>query len=604
VSPLSDVFVHELGGTADITVRLTSPPASDVTCTAESSLDNASVAPVMVTLSAQNWLLGQRFTVTGEQDGVAAGALLVRLTVTCSSLDPTYGGFSPTTVDGIVIDTDSAAVAVSRTQITSVENGVMETFTVTLTTMPESEVRLQLGTSPPGRGSVLPTAVTFLAGVMPQQATIQVSSLQNDDEEGFATWSITPTFEARGTDYQNVVLPVVIVTVVDNDVAATVVNDAASIVLPEQDGIVIRNVRLATRPQRLVRVDLTYDFPSKVTIMPNSLIFDGTDWSTPKAFTITAVNDSVDDGDKQGMLRLGTSRSEDPSYRALMAVEVPLLVTDNDQAGVVVSAPDTTTAESVLTDTGSVRVRLATQPISPVLIKVAVSDTQEALPTVLTLAFNPSNWSAEQVITVHGLQDFVCDGDQTFDVTLAPAVSRDDAYSGRDATDTSMTNRENARRIFVTELVNTGALGGTAGADAACMSARPQEITLDAHALLASGDARRAAVVGEPGEGQVDWVLNPHTTYCRTDGTTVFTTNRFGLFHSGDQPGAIAEMDAVAWTGLEPDWTTAAATCGGWMSASDGSQGGTGNAGSSSAAGIAAGPRSCDAMLGLICVEQ
>ena len=76
-----------------------------------------------------------------------------------------------------------------------------------------------------------------------------------------------------------------------------------------------------------------------------------------------------------------------------------------------------------------------------------------------------ANWSQAQRVVVHGVDDFVADGDQPYQIATAPAVSSDPHYSGRDAKNVDVLNKDDDDAgIIVTPvagLVTTEA-GGTA----------------------------------------------------------------------------------------------------------------------------------------------
>ena len=54
--------------------------------------------------------------------------------------------------------------------------------------------------------------------------------------------------------------------------------------------------------------------------------------------------------------------------------------------------------------------------------------------------FDSSNWNVPQTVTVTGLDDGIDDGDRTYLIQSAPAVSADSLYNGLDAADVSITN--------------------------------------------------------------------------------------------------------------------------------------------------------------------
>jgi len=115
--------------------------------------------------------------------------------------------------------------------------------------------------------------------------------------------------------------------------------------------------------------------------------------------------------------------------------------------------------------TATFTVVLNSQPSSSVTIGLSSSDSNEGTASPASLTFNPGNWSAEQTVTVTGVDDLVVDGDVAYQVITAPATSNDPNYDGLDAADVSVTNQDNdTAGITVnptTGLITTEA-GGTA----------------------------------------------------------------------------------------------------------------------------------------------
>lgn len=94
-------------------------------------------------------------------------------------------------------------------------------------------------------------------------------------------------------------------------------------------------------------------------------------------------------------------------------------------------------------ETVSFSVVLNDQPTSSVIIGITSSDMTEGTVLPNSLVFNIANWDTPQVVTVTGVDDSLNDGDITYTIITAPAVSVDLEYSGRDADDVWVTNVDN-----------------------------------------------------------------------------------------------------------------------------------------------------------------
>jgi gliding motility-associated-like protein len=93
-------------------------------------------------------------------------------------------------------------------------------------------------------------------------------------------------------------------------------------------------------------------------------------------------------------------------------------ITNDDTPGftVTVSEGSTTTNESGTTD--DITVELDAAPVTPVEIDVLIGDVTEGSVLPASLTFNSSNWNVAQLVTVTGVDDFLNDGNQSYNLTL------------------------------------------------------------------------------------------------------------------------------------------------------------------------------------------
>jgi hypothetical protein len=123
--------------------------------------------------------------------------------------------------------------------------------------------------------------------------------------------------------------------------------------------------------------------------------------------------------------------SADPLYAALLREgdEVQRFSNvDNDVAGIVCVPLAHTTSEASLTPVTSL-VSLTSQPISPVRIAYASSDTSEGVASGV-VELNVDNWVAGVVITITPVDDDLADGAQLYTVVFGAAESASDDYAG------------------------------------------------------------------------------------------------------------------------------------------------------------------------------
>ena len=141
---------------------------------------------------------------------------------------------------------------------------------------------------------------------------------------------------------------------------------------------------------------------------------------------------------------------------------------DNGHAGAAldnISVPDAVVTHSIRTipsaftsslltteqgGTDTFGVVLNTAPAAGVTVAISSDSATEALimggdsPTTytdsITVTFTTANWNVPQTVSVQGVADGVIDGDQLYNIVLAPAVSLDTLYSGVDAADIAAVN--------------------------------------------------------------------------------------------------------------------------------------------------------------------
>ena len=90
--------------------------------------------------------------------------------------------------------------------------------------------------------------------------------------------------------------------------------------------------------------------------------------------------------------------------------------------------------------TASFSVALNAKPLANVTIGLSSSDENEGTVSPASLTFTPANWSTPQTVTVAGVDDALADGDASYTIVTAPAVSADAGYDAWNPADVSVTN--------------------------------------------------------------------------------------------------------------------------------------------------------------------
>ncbi len=225
-----------------------------------------------------------------------------------------------------------------------------------------------------------------------------------------------------------------------------IVSPTSGLRTSEAGGTTTFSVKLATAPLSEVTVDVTSLATDEATVSPARITFTETNFSTPITVTVSGVDDDVDDGDEELVVRL-VARDDDGRGDT---AEVTLTNDDNDGVGATITlVGGLTTSEDG--DSTTFTVVLDAQPTADVTIQVASSTLTEGTVEPGSLVFTPDNWDAPQIVTVTGVNDDVADGPVAYSVVVGPTASTDPAFDGLDVGEVSLTNIDNdSPGVFVT----------------------------------------------------------------------------------------------------------------------------------------------------------
>ena len=467
VNPTSGLVTTEAGGTSTFTVVLTSQPSANVTIGLSSSNSaEGTVSPTSLVFTPGNWNIPQVVTVTGVDDAVADGPQSYTIiTAAATSTDPLYNGINPTDVSVTNQDNDVAGASVSPTSLTTNESGSPVTFTIVLNTKPTANVTINISSNDLTEGTVSPASIIFTTTDWNSPKTITVTPVNDDEDDGDITYLIV-TSNASSSDpvYNNLNVPDVTVTNVNDDVAGITVNPTSGLITTEAGGTATFTIRLNSRPTANVTIGLSSSNTAEGTASPTSVTFTPSNWNTPQTITVTGVDDEIDDDDVTYTIITAAATSTDPKYNGINPADVSVTNRDNDVAGFVIN-PTSGLTTTEAGGTAQFTVRLNTQPTANVTITLTSSNPAEGTVSPSSLTFTPANWNSSQLVTITGVDDDVDDDDVAFTIITNPATSTDGKYSGLNPVDVSVTNTDNDNAGFTvspTSGLTTTEAGGTA----------------------------------------------------------------------------------------------------------------------------------------------
>ena len=447
----TDLGVTE-GANASFTVRLATKPSGDVTVgVAQTGTANSDVTldKSSLTFTSSNWDQTQTVTVSAAEDDDAA-ADTATLQVSASGAD--YGSVPAKEVAVSVTDNDTAGLTVSATDL-GVTEGANASFTVRLATKPSGDVTVGVAQTGTANSDVTldKSSLTFTASNWDQLQTVTVSAAEDDDAAAdTATLQVT----ASGADYGSAPAKDVTVSVTDNDTAGLTVS-ATDLGVTEGANASF-TVRLATKPSGDVTVGVaqTGTANSDVTVDKSSLTFTNSNWDQTQTVTVSAAED--DDASNDSATLQVTASGAD--YGSVPAKDVTVSVTDNDTAGLTVSATDLGVTEGA---NASFTVRLATKPSGDVTVGVAQTGTANSDVTLdkSSLTFTAANWDQLQTVTVSAAED----DDAAADTATLQVTASGADYGSAPAKDVTVTVTDNDTAGLT---VSATDLGVTEGANA------------------------------------------------------------------------------------------------------------------------------------------
>ncbi len=405
------------GGSGAYTVVLDVQPTSDVVITVSSDNTDVTVSPATLTFTPSNWDTAQTVTVAAAQDADAVNdAASIAHAVDASRSANEYDNMTIAGVAVTVTDDDTAGVSVSETTLTVAEGG-SGAYTVVLDVQPTSDVVINVTKSGSDDVTVSPATLTFTTANWSTAQTVTVAAAQDADAVNDAA-SITHAVVAASSanEFDLVTVAGVAVTVTDDETAGVTVSKSTLTVAEGGSGAY--TVVLDALPTSDVVISVTRTGSSDVTLDTDTgtsgnqttLTFTRANWDTAQTVTVAAAQDADAVNDAASITHAVDASRNANEYDAVTIAGVAVTVTDDDTAGVTVSASSLTVAEG---GSATYTVVLNLQPTSDVVINVTKSGSSDVTPDTdtgtsgnqTTLTFTRANWDTAQTVTVAAAQD-------------------------------------------------------------------------------------------------------------------------------------------------------------------------------------------------------
>lgn len=441
------INVPEAGPAVTGSYRLNTRPRGDVVFTFTSAdTTQLTVSPMTVTFTPANWNVNQDVTFTAVNDFVDDGDIPIDVAMAIAAADdPPYVALSQN-VPVRAVDNDEANVVITHGGPVTVNEtglGSTHTFQVRLASQPTASVFVPVVSGDTTEGVVTVGGNPIpMAGIefttMNWNTDVDVVITAQDDMfiDGDVPYGISvgPATSAD-PNYGGNFAQTVTVTTEDTDSAEVIFGPALGAPIATMPDVYFEvdeagdtqtySLVLTSRPSADMVLGLGLGAEGdEVTISPATLTFTTTDWDQPHNFTVTGVNDQIDDGTVTFEIVWTGLTGGDANFVGQVPTPSPFRgrnADDSDQAGVTLPA---TFALSVFEDEAStndtIAVVLDSQPTSDVTVTATLQNSPMVYdPTAATvngmtpsaaLTFTSANWNVPQNITVAGVNDGTYDG--------------------------------------------------------------------------------------------------------------------------------------------------------------------------------------------------
>ena len=320
---------------------------------------------------------------TADQDGDAADETVTISHAVKTGSATEYVDVSVAGVTVTVLDDDAALVVVSSL---SVPEGGTATYTVVLGAEPTGNVTVSVtgdaGTDVSVSGAPLMFSIA-------DWGTAQTVTVTADEDDDAVRDQVTLMHSAEGGGYDDATRDLV-VTVADND-AMLIVPSSLTV---DEDITVTYTVELAARPAGDVRVTISGEAGTDVSLSGAPLTFSTSDWGTAQTVTMTVAGDD-DVTDDTVTLRHSAGGGHYDSVTADLVVTVA-----DDDAVLVIDAPSPFRVTEGATATYTVA--LAAVPAGNVTVAVSVPAGSDVTLGGVPLMFSIGDWSTAKTVTVTG----------------------------------------------------------------------------------------------------------------------------------------------------------------------------------------------------------
>jgi len=182
---------------------------------------------------------------------------------------------------------------------------------------------------------------------------------------------------------------------------------------------------------------------------------------TSQTITVSILDDFVDEANEHFFVNL-----TNPTNATIADLQANGTITDNDTPGITIS-PVNALVTTEAGGTANFTIQLDSQPTANVTIGLSSSKVSEGTVSATSVTFTAANWNTPQTVTVTGVNDGIADGNTTYQIITAKAVSSDAKYNNLNADDVDVVNIKSGNQVnsIITGSASADNLQGTSSDD-------------------------------------------------------------------------------------------------------------------------------------------
>ena len=561
---LSPSSISENGGVATVTASLAANAATAMTITLAATPVSPAVAGdyalSSTTLTIASGASSGTQTITAVDNNVDAADK----TVTVAATAPSGFAMTPASVTLTIADDDTAGLTLSKTEVSTSEDGTTDMFRVSLATLPSAVVTVAISSSDAGEATVSPASLRFGAAANPSDPagpvflwsdpqTVTVTGVDDDDpEDALRRYTITLDPSSPGgsgdADYHGLDDVEVSGTNEDDD-AVTVTLSVSAARLAEGESAAV-TARLGRSVQAATTITVsaaagTGASASHFRLSENrTLTVAAGATSSTGAVTITAVDDDVDGPETR---QVTVSGSASGGQGALDPDSLTLTIADDDAAPRVVLA----VAPATIDESG---------PENAARVTAALSHPSSMTTTVTVSAAAGVTVGADNVLSIPAgatasadavTLTAVDDEEQTPDREVAVSGRAENAHGVEQPAAVTLTIRDDDGAEAVTEVLLPAAARAMADSRAGAVRRRLEGADAAGPAEMASLTALLAEHGAPAQDDAPDWkkALAGSSFALPLNAAGGETGSGLAVWGSGDYLDLDGEARGVSWDG-------------------------------------------------------